>query len=236
RGARGRAQARSPTRPRPPLRRPPRPPPPRPAPRPRRRPARRRPTRRSRTDDHPRPAARPQHGRRASLTNRDLETPARAHEGPEAAPRQVTVRADERDHAARDAHHRGLGDRVRREGRDEVAEAIDVNDGALDRASARAGAPSTTSWRATSWVTSTSCTARPAVRTISRIAPFISATYGSRTPKSVVSVTMASNPSDRRPSAVPIHDEVRHERERLALLRRREDLEVGLRGPRVGVG
>src|SRR3989449_7121780 len=71
---------------------------------------------------------------------------------------------------------------------------------------------------------------------IPRIAPFISATYGSRTPKSVVSVTMASNPSDRRPSAVPIHDEVRHERERLALLRRREDLEVGLRGPRVGVG
>src|SRR3989442_1679713 len=92
------------------------------------------------------------------------------------------------------------------------------------------------SWRATWGVGSASCPARPAVRTIPRIAPFISATYGSRTPKSVVSVTMASNPSDRRPSAVPIHDEVRHERERLALLRRREDLEVGLRGPRVGVG
>src|SRR5439155_67716 len=103
-------------------------------------------------------------------------------------------------------------------------------------AASSASAPSPTSWRATSWVTSTSCTARPAVRAIPRIAPFISATYGSRTPKSVVSVTMASNPSDRRPSAVTIHDEVRHERERLALLRRREDLEVGLRGLRVGVG
>src|SRR5438445_3789831 len=103
-------------------------------------------------------------------------------------------------------------------------------------AASSASAPATTSWRETSWVTSTSCTARPAVRMIPRIAPFISATYGSRRPKSVVSVTMASNPFDRRPSAVPIHDEVRHERERLALLRRREDLEVGLRGPRVGVG
>src|SRR5439155_65813 len=102
--------------------------------------------------------------------------------------------------------------------------------------SSRTGSLTTGPSRATSWLTSTSSTARPAVRTISRIAPFISATYGSRTPKSVVSVTMASNLSDRRPSAVPIHDEVRHERERLALLRRREDLEVGLRGPRVGVG
>src|SRR5437016_5000852 len=103
-------------------------------------------------------------------------------------------------------------------------------------AASRASAPSTTSWRATSWVTSTSCTVAPAVRAIPRIAPFISATYGSRTPKSVVSVTMTSNPSGRRSSAVPIHDEVRHERERLALLRRQEHLEVGLRGLRVGVG
>src|SRR5216110_48894 len=102
-------------------------------------------------------------------------------------------------------------------------------------AASSASAPSTTSWRATSWVTSTSCTARPAVRAIPRIAPFISATHGSRTPKSVVSVTMASNPSDRRPSAVPVHDEIRHERERLALLRRWKPLEVGLRGLRVGV-
>src|SRR5947208_11821094 len=103
-------------------------------------------------------------------------------------------------------------------------------------AASSASAPSTTSCRATSWVTSTSCTARPAVHAIPRIAPFISATHGSRTPKSVVSVTMASNPSDRRPSAVPVHDEIRHERERLALLRRREGLEVGLRGLRIGVG
>src|SRR5438132_676371 len=85
-------------------------------------------------------------------------------------------------------------------------------------AASSASAPSTTSWRATSWVTSTSCTVAPAARAIPRIAPFISATYGSRTPKSVVSVMMMSNPSGRRPSAVPIHDEVRHERERLALL------------------
>src|SRR6058998_2814009 len=82
-------------------------------------------------------------------------------------------------------------------------------------AASSASAPSTTSCRATSWVTSTSCTARPAVRAIPRIAPFISATHGSRTPKSVVSVTMASNPSDRRPSAVPVHDEVRHARARV---------------------
>src|SRR5207249_236369 len=91
-------------------------------------------------------------------------------------------------------------------------------------AASSASAPSTTSCRATSWVTSTSCTARPAVRAIPRIAPFISATHGSRTPKSVVSVTMASNPFDRRPSAVPIHDEIRHERERpLALAQVRAD-------------
>src|SRR5437879_13639983 len=47
---------------------------------------------------------------------------------------------------------------------------------------------------------------------------------------------MASNPPDRRPSAVPLHDEIRHERKRLALLRRGKPLEVGLRGLRVGVG
>src|SRR5437867_133461 len=82
----------------------------------------------------------------------------------------------------------------------------------------RTGSVSAGPSRATSTVTSTSCTVAPAARAIPRIAPFISATYGSRTPKSVVSVMMVSNPSGRRPSAVPIHDEVRHERERLALL------------------
>src|SRR5439155_260958 len=50
-------------------------------------------------------------------------------------------------------------------------------------AASSASAPSTTSCRATSWVTSTSCTARPAVRAIPRIAPFISATHGSPTPE-----------------------------------------------------
>ena len=97
-------------------------------------------------------------------------------------------------------------------------------------AASSASAPSVMSWRSTSWVTSTSCRDWRAAWAMPSMTPFISATYASRSPKSVVSVTI---PATRvggasRRSPIAIHDEVRDQRQRLALLGRRERLEIGL--------
>src|SRR2546427_1693314 len=92
-------------------------------------------------------------------------------------------------------------------------------------AASSASAPPSTSWGAISWVMSTMWTSRA----MERIAAFISATYVSRVPKSVVSVMTATSP-------IAVDDEVRDQGERVPLLRRRERFEVGLRRPRVLVG
>src|SRR5438552_5551857 len=97
-------------------------------------------------------------------------------------------------------------------------------------AASSARAPSVTSCAATSWLTSTS----RASRAIPRITPFMAATYGSRVPKSVVSVTMgATSPIG---SPVAVDHEVGDEGEQLALLRGRKHLQVALGVARVAVG
>src|SRR5687768_267959 len=109
--------------------------------------------------------------------------------------------------------------------------------GKYGTAPSSARAPSVTSWGATSWVTSIRCSAWPAAPAISSMTPFISATYASRVPKSVVSVMMALNaPRDGQRSPIAVHHEIRHQRQELALFRPREDLEVRLGRLRVRVG
>src|SRR5512132_784698 len=80
---------------------------------------------------------------------------------------------------------------------------------------------------------STSTTSRVTVR----MAAFISATYESRCPKSVVRV-MIARPlcATAATSAVAIHHEVGDEGERLALLRGRELLQIRLRREGVAEG
>src|SRR6266849_2313193 len=86
--------------------------------------------------------------------------------------------------------------------------------------------PSITSWAATSWLTSIKRTVgfRP------RMTAFISATYGSRAPKSVVSVMTAAT------STIAVDDEVRDQRQRLALVRWPKRPELLLGGLRVSGG
>src|SRR5919106_5613706 len=82
-----------------------------------------------------------------------------------------------------------------------------------------------------SWVTSMSWSDWPDAWAMPSMTPFISATYASRRPKSVVSVTIpATRVRGRRCSPVAIHDEVSHQGQRLALFGRCEGIEVGLGG------
>src|SRR5712692_8026405 len=86
-----------------------------------------------------------------------------------------------------------------------------------------ASAPSITSWAATSWLMSMKRTAGFSPR----MTAFISATYGSRIPKSVVSVMTAVT------STIAVDDEVRDQRERLALVGGRKRLQLLFGGLRV---
>src|SRR5918996_4411182 len=88
-----------------------------------------------------------------------------------------------------------------------------------------------------SWVTSMSWSDWPDAWAMPSMTPFISATYASRRPKSVVSVTIpATRVRGRRRSPVAIHDEVGHQGQRFALLGGHERLEVGLGGLGEGLG
>src|SRR5262245_59807090 len=104
-------------------------------------------------------------------------------------------------------------------------------------ADSKARPASSTSWGATSWVRSTRWTSRQ----MPRITPFITPTNGSRRPKSVVSVTIGEGTGGRGPSrplrsAIPVHDEVSDEGERVPVLGGREGRQRVLRRLRVRVG
>src|ERR1043166_5391371 len=106
--------------------------------------------------------------------------------------------------------------------------------GKYGAAASRASAPSVMSWRSTSWVTSTSASGRRAASAMPSMTPFISATYASRSPKSVVSVTRPGTLADEC-STVAVHHEVGHEGQDLTLLRWGESFQIALGRLHVGV-
>src|SRR4026208_875595 len=96
-------------------------------------------------------------------------------------------------------------------------------------ADSRASAPATMSWGGRSWVRSTS----RAEGQIERITPFMIPTKGSRSPKSVVSVTRGAPRKPDSGLAVPVDDEIRDQHQRLLVLGIRERAERGLGALRV---